>query len=138
MYRLLSTPPPSPLLKEISDLLFFKHRSFPFHGRRQKIITDHFRRYSSIQYMCTKWSIHLQCVRDQKLFDCFYCFNLALKSKNDLDSLNDWLLEKENYDSEVSSWLLLGFSFTFPFLVTQANMVPLTWALSKVRLKIKT
>ena len=58
-------------------------------------------------------------------------FILASKSKIDLDSLNDWLSDK-NFVSENSSWFL----FTFLFLVTLGIMMPIALAFSKAGLKI--
>ena len=58
-------------------------------------------------------------------------FILASKSKTDLDSLNDWLSDK-NFVSEISSWFL----FTFLFLETLGIMMPKALAFSKAGLKI--
>ena len=61
----------------------------------------------------------------------FFAFILTEKSKTDIDAINYWLSEKLNCVSEVSSWMLLGFLFTFLFIVTHAISFPIAWAFSK-------
>ena len=64
--------------------------------------------------------------RSEPIWHAFIAFISALKSKIDLYSFNWWLWEKLDCVSEVSSWILLLFLFTYLFLVTQVIMMPTT------------
>ena len=63
----------------------------------------------------------------RKYLISFLCFNKALKIQN--WAWVTWLLEKLNSVSEVSSWMLLGFLFTFLFILSQANNIQKSYCL---------
>ena len=101
--------------------------------------TTKFRWYPCASSVCVQKTQSIYSMNAYKRSDTilynFMVFISVIRYKIYLDSFKYWLSEKLNYVSEVSSGMLLGFLFTFLFIVNQAISMPIAWAFSKARLK---